>query len=299
MTRRPSSTAVAGTNGFSHDTHAAHRTLSRDPLERVLDLGARATTAITVALIIAVLAHGTAVARTAYMSIELLRWSKVVQGKIAERLIDEYDLEIAKPLDVPPPPPEQPQEKAPAPPPLAKAPTAPEEPPPEAAQAGKVLTAEPNPNDPVDLTGGGFVSGSGTSYAGGVTQANGTGKGAVYNPAARATGVPGGVGTTAPPVIAAGPDRSRGAGLSGASEWKCPWPAEAEAEQIDEAFVKVQVAVGTNGKASKVSVLSDPGHGFAREAQRCAMREAFAPALDHDGNLIVGTTKVLKIHFER
>jgi protein TonB len=272
------------------------RSSSRDPLERVLGLGAKATTAITVSLIIALLAHGTAVARTAYMSIELLRWSKVVQGKIAERLVEEYDVEVSKPVDAPPPP-EPPQEKAPAPAPLPKAPIAPEEPPPQAAQAGKVLTAEPDPNDPVDLTGGGFVSGSGTSYAGGVTQASGTGKTAVYNPAARATGVPGGTGTA--PLVAAGPDRSRGAGLSGASEWKCPWPAEAEAEQIDEAFVKVQVAVGIDGKASKVSVLSDPGHGFAREAQRCAMRESFAPALDHDGTPVAGTTKVLKIHFER
>ena len=297
MERRSSPTAVAGTNGFSHDTRAARYALSREPLERVLDLGARATTAITVALIVALLAHGTAVARTAYMSIELMRWSKVVQGKIAERLIEEYDVEVSKPVEAPPPP-EPPQEKAPAPAPLPKAPIAPEEPPPEAAQAGKVLTAEPDPNEPLDLTGGGFVSGSGATYAGGVTQANGTGKTAVYNPAARATGVPGGIGTTAPPVLA-GPDRSRGAGLSGASEWKCPWPAEAEAEQIDEAFVKVQVAVGTNGKASKVSVLSDPGHGFAREAQRCAMRESFAPALDHNGTPVEGTTKVLKIHFER
>ena len=165
-----------------------------------------------------------------------------------------------------------------------------------AAQAGTVLTADPDPNAPVDLTGG-FVSGSGTSYAGGVTQAGGTGKSAVYAPAARATGTPGGTGqpATSPP----GPDRSRGAGLSGASEWKCPWPAEAEAEQIDEAFVKVQVSVGANGRPMNVAVLSDPGHGFAREAQKCAMRESFTPALDRDGTAIPGMTKVLKVHFER
>lgn len=268
----------------------------------MLDLGAKATSAITIALVVAFLLHGTAVARTALMSIDLLRWSKSVQGKIAIRLTDEIDLDTSKPVEPPPPqpPPEPEQEKAPTPAAAnAAAPEAPP-PPPEAAQAGKVLTAEPDPNDPVDLTGGGFVTGTGTSYAGGVTQANGTGKTAVYNPAAKATGVPGGTGTApAPVVVAAGPDKSRGAGLSGASEWKCPWPAEAEAEQIDEAFVKVQVAVGANGKASNVSVLSDPGHGFAREAQRCAMRESFAPALDHEGNPIVGTTKVLKIHFER
>lgn len=289
-----------GTNGFSHDASTVRRALGGDPNDRVLEIGAKATSAITVALIIALILHGTAVARTALMSIELLAWSKSVQGKIAERLTEEFELDTSKPVEPPPPPPpvEPEQEKAPAPPPVANAAT-PEAPPPEAAQAGKVLTAEPDPNDPVDLTGGGFVTGSGTSYAGGVTQANGTGKTAVYNPAAKATGTPGGTGTTPAPVVAAGPDKSRGAGLSGASEWKCPWPAEAEAEQIDEAFVKVQVAVGANGKAAKVSVLSDPGHGFAREAQRCAMRESFAPALDRDGNPIVGTTKVLKIHFER
>src|SRR5690349_14947464 len=111
-----------GTNGFSHDALAVRRALASDPLERVLDLGAKATSAITIALVIALLLHGTAVARTALMSIDLLRWSKIVQGHIAERLIEEYDVEVNKlPEAPPPPPPEPPQDKAPAPPPVAKA----------------------------------------------------------------------------------------------------------------------------------------------------------------------------------
>jgi protein TonB len=63
--------------------------------------------------------------------------------------------------------------------------------------------------------------------------------------------------------------------------------------------VTVQVAVGADGRATSVTVVSDPGHGFGREARMCAMRETYTAAADHDGNPIAGQTKAFRIHFER
>jgi protein TonB len=238
---------------------------------------------------------------------EFMRWSRVIGQHVHERLWETYDIDMTKPPPEPETPPAPPPEEAKpepkeAPPPVTHAPK--EEPPPPApaaAQAGAVLTQAPDPKEPVDLTGQGFVTGPGTSYAGGVTQQGGTSESAVYDRNARAGGVPGGRGTAVggPPPPPPGPDRSKPAGLSGSSEWKCPWPSEADAEQIDEAYVSVQVATRPDGSAERVTVVSDPGHGFAREARLCALRERYNSALDHDGNPIPGMTKAFRIHFER
>src|SRR5262249_33869663 len=186
----------------------------------------------------------------------------------------------------------------------AKPPPAPkmkDEPPPEppapaAAQAGQVLTA---PDEIADFTDPGWVQGPNANFAGGVTHAQGTATTAVRNVNARPDGTPGGTGTAAAPPPPPTPDRSRAAGLRGSSDWKCPWPSEADAEQIDDAYVTVEVSVGANGRATQVQVKSDPGHGFGREARMCAMRETYQTALDHDGNAIAGQTKPFRIHFER
>jgi len=287
------------TNGVSLSTTPRGRaTPGREPLARVLDLDGKTATTVAVAGILAIFVHGTAVARTALVSLDLLRWTEDLNARVALRLAETIDVETLKPPEPPPPPPPEPdppKEVVKAPPPAPK--DAPPPPPPAAAQAGRVLTQEPDPNEPVDLTNS-FVQGNATTYAGGVTQAGGTSNTAVYNPNARATGVPGGTGAPqAPPAPVV--DRSRAAGLSGSSDWKCPWPSEADSEQIDDAYVMVQVTVGPNGRASQVRVLQDPGHGFGREAQRCAMKETFTTALDRDGNAIAGVTKAFRIHFER
>jgi len=287
-------------NGVSLPTSPKARRAprGREPLARVLDLDGKATTTVAVAALLALLFHGTAVARTALVSLDLVRWAQEIDARVALRLAETIDIETVKPPEPPPPPPpepEPPKETVKAPPPPKD--DAPPPPPPAAAQAGKVLTQEPDPNEPVDLTNS-FVTGNATTYAGGVTQANGTSAAPIYNPNARATGVPGGTGAPqAPPAPVV--DRSRPAGLSGSSDWKCPWPSEADSEQIDDAYVMVQVTVGANGRASQVRVLQDPGHGFGREAQRCAMRETFTTALDRDGSSIPGVTKAFRIHFER
>ncbi len=284
-----------------HEPERAVIPYGTDPLDRVLYLGGRATTTIVVALFLALGLHGVAAARAALVSLELVRWSRDMQARISDRLVSSYDIEAVKPPEPPPapepPPPEKEEPKAP--PPQAAA-NEPPPPPPAAAQAGKIIAAEPDPNDPVDLTGG-FVNGNGASFTGGVTQAGGTSLTPVTNSNARANGVPGGTGgpQAAPVATAVGPDRSRAAGLSGSSDWKCDWPAEADSEQIDDAFVMVEVMVGPNGRAQKVNVLKDPGHGFGRNARSCAMRESFTAPLDREGNPIAGMTKPFRIHFER
>jgi protein TonB len=281
-----------------HEPERAVIPYGSDPLDRVLYLGGKATTTILVALVLALGLHGVAAARAALVSLELVRWSRDMQARISDRLVSSYDIEANKVEPPPEPPPPEKEEAPKAPPPPAAA-NAPPPPPPEAAQAGKILAQEPDPNDPVDLTGG-FVSGNGATFTGGVTQAGGTGKTAVYNTNARATGTPGGTGAPqAAPPAPAGPDKTRSAGLSGSSDWKCDWPSEADSEQIDDAFVMVEVLVGPNGRAQKVNILKDPGHGFGRNARTCAMRESFTAPLDREGNAIAGMTKPFRIHFER
>jgi protein TonB len=159
-----------------------------------------------------------------------------------------------------------------------------------------VLAQEPDPNDPVDLTGNTIVQGNAEAYAGGFTASNGTNTHAArVTPAA--TGVVGGTGPVAAPVQ--GPDRSRTASLAGGREWSCPFPQEADISQIDDARVELQVDVRADGTAAAVRVIADPGNGFGREAKRCALATRFQTALDHDGNSIAGATKAFWVHFQR
>jgi protein TonB len=277
---------------------------SREPLAAVLEMGRNATRGVVMGLLVALLFHGAAAADAAALPLDFMRWSREVGERIHARLWESYDIEMVKAVEPPPPPAPPPEEakeepKAAAPPPPTRVKDEPPPPPPAAAQASAVLTKEPDSNEPVDLTGNTFVNGTAETYAGGVTEQGGTSDKAVYDRNARAGGVPGGHGTGAVAAPAPAPDRSRQAGLNGSSEWKCPWPSEADTEQVDDAYVTVQVAIRPDGAADRVTVLTDPGHGFAREARLCAMRERYTPALDRDGNPIAGISKAFKIHFER
>jgi protein TonB len=276
---------------------------SRDPLARVLDLGGKATAGIVAGIAFALLVHGTAGARAALINIDLIHWADGVRRSVHERLWSQYDVDMFKaPEEKLAPPPEPAPEadpepvKAKAPPPeKAKDEPPPEPPAPAAAQAGQILTA---PDEIADFTDPGFIQGTGPNFAGGVTHAQGTATTAVRNLNARPDGTTGGTGTAPAPPPPPTPDRSRAAGLRGSSDWKCP-PSEADAEQIDDAYVTVQVSVGADGRAIQVQVMSDPGHGFGREARLCAMRETYTTAANRDGNPIPGQTKPFRIHFER
>lgn len=287
---------MSSSNGV-YRTAAAARPGS-DPFAKVLSSGPRVPAAVTIGFAVLLHVGAAAGATAAALYDEISAYQRVVRETVAARLA-QYEMDVVKEPEPPPPPPppeEPPPEKenTPPPPPVAQPKDTPP-PPPEAAQAGKVLTSDPDPNEPVDLTNS-FVQGNG-NYAGGSTASNGTSAKPVYNPAAAATGVPGGTGTTAAPP---GPDRSRAPGLLGSVDWNdCPFPGEADAEQIDQSFAMIQVKVKPDGAPESVTVVQDPGHGFGREAKKCAMRKRFSPGLDAAGNPVGGMTKPFRVRFER
>ena len=177
-----------------------------------------------------------------------------------------------------------------------------DDPAPEAAEAGKLLTAEPDPDEPLNLTGEGFITGNGDRYAGGTTAAGGTSKTAVGDRGAKAGGQKGGTGTKPGPAGGGAPaaDRSRPAGLIGGGNWNdCGFPAAADMEQIDYAVVTIAVTVDASGRAKNVSVLSDPGYGFGALARSCAFRKSYTPGYDKAGQPVAKTTPPIRVRFTR
>jgi protein TonB len=212
--------------------------------------------------------------------------------------VDPQEIEVMRDEPPPPPPAAEPEakpEEAPPPPaPVAKA-VPHDAPAPAPAQAAKVLTQEPDPNEPVDLTGNTIVQGNADSYAGGTTTANGTSTRAV-RALASPDGVPNGTGT--PQAKHVGADLSRPASI-GDTEWNAPFPPEADTAQIDDTRVTIAIDVRPDGSVASVRVLKDPGYGFGREAKKYALSQHFKPALDADGNPVPFTFKNLVVHFQR
>lgn len=211
-------------------------------------------------------------------------------------LISELvEVELPKLVETPEPekPPEP--EKTPEPVRAVAKPAAPrpakatrEAPPPAAAQAGKVMAAA---DDVVDF-GETIVSGHGPNYAGGVTESGGTAQRAVRDVGARAGGVEGGSGT------ALQGDKTRAPQLAGGFRWDCPFPPEADDAEIDHAVVTLRVEVGLNGDVASVRPTADPGHGFGREARRCAERKRWVPGLDRAGRP-TGAVALVNVRFDR
>jgi protein TonB len=273
------------------------RAASADPLQGVLDLGPRLPVGVMLfAAFLAVSMHaGAAVGAVQAAVLHAFgAWARDVKGAVSDRLAQTYDIDLPKPVEkaVEPPPPPPPEEKEP--PKLVKElpKDEPPPPPPAAADAAKVLLAAPAKDEPVDLTGNTFLNGNADTAVGGATQIGGSSKVATSNTAAVATGVPGGTGTAGPasPKV----DRSRAAQIvNKANLERCPFPPEADAEQVDEAAVGIEVKVSVEGRAEAVTVTRDPGHGFGREARKCALRESYAPALNVEGTAIPGVYRVL------
>ena len=167
------------------EAHAPGAPLSSaDPLAPILSLGNREVRVGLIMGIIGALFLHTAVGVQAASTLgDVHAFAVLVRAAVQERLQAEVDIDLTPPPPPPPPPeaiPEpEPEPKPPPPPPAAAPPTTPPPPPPAAAEAGKVLTQDPDPNEPVDLTADGFVSGTGDRFAGGVTAATGTSKTAV------------------------------------------------------------------------------------------------------------------------
>jgi protein TonB len=155
------------------------------------------------------------------------------------------------------------------------------------AQAGQLVAASP---EPADFTGTAFIVGSGTSYAGGATTSSGTNRKAALGPVAPDTA------KSAPSSSVR--SRARAVTLD-QSAWNCPWPAEADAEQVNEQTVVLQAIVRADGRAADVNVLRDPGFGFGAAARLCTLRTRFEPALDDAGQPIPAQSPPIRVHFYR
>jgi hypothetical protein len=87
--------------------------------------------------------------------------------------------------------------------------------------------------------------------------------------------------------------------LGGNVAWKCPWPNDPGAAHIDHMGVRLRAAVRADGQATSVTVVSDPGMGFAEQALTCARRHVFVPARDRAGHAVAGTTAPFLVQFDR
>lgn len=171
---------------------------------------------------------------------------------------------------------------------LQAAPEPPPEPSPEPRPAPPRPEAEDvrAPDELVDVTDSDFVSGSAvTGVAGGV-------------PGGVAGGVIGGTGTWSAPPSPPPVPGTVAVLAKVKSSVTCPFPPEADQDQIDSAQVRLSVKIEPSGKASLVKVLSDPGHGFGREARKCALGFQYTAAKDVSGAAIVSTVPLV-VRFNR
>jgi protein TonB len=224
-------------------------------------------------------------ARTTKRSLE--SWSAELAAKVHAELSRDETIELPKPP--PPPPPEEPKAEEPQPQPIhhTTSPAKVSNPPPP-ARAAAVVARESNA--PADLTGETFVTGTANAYAGGVTAATGTNTSAVQTRNVNPNAPPGGT--------SGAPDRSSPVLLPSQS-WSCPWPREADAEEIDEQTVVIRVVVRPDGSVESANVVSNPGHGFGEAAASCAMKTRFAPARDQRGAPIRSTSPPIRVRFTR
>ena len=70
---------------------------------------------------------------------------------------------------------------------------------------------------------------------------------------------------------------------------ECPppaFPSEARKAKIGSATVVLEITVSEKGSVSDIEVLSDPGHGFAKEAVTAVKHWKFKPAVANDGKKV-------------
>jgi hypothetical protein len=147
-----------------------------DPLARVLTLGGRHNgVGLAIGLAGALFVHGAGAATSLHRLFALEDFAAAIYDDVSTELRGVYDIEVDPPPapQEAPPPEEETEEVQEESEPLAptdEAP-APEAPPPEAAEVGEALTAEPDPDAPLDLTGDqwSMVTGPGTRFAGGAS----------------------------------------------------------------------------------------------------------------------------------
>jgi periplasmic protein TonB len=237
------------------------------------------------AVILTLAVHGAAAVRTGYIHAEMIAWTLHLDTAINHKLSQEIDVEAVRD-----PPKEEPKKEDD--PPVVK--EMKQDAPAALAQASQILAQNPD-NEVLNFGDNVFLVGQSERYSGGATAAKGTGEKPPQGPITQPTGTGNGQGQQ-PQIMAV--DLSRTAQLAGSGEWRCPFPPEADADQVDEAAAVIDVIVGPEGKAQRATILQDPGHGFGREARACAMREGYVPALDRDGKA-VASSKKFRVKFER
>jgi protein TonB len=111
-------------------------------------------------------------------------------------------------------------------------------------------------------------------------------------------GQPGAGGSGRAAGGAAGNGRARSVGLE-ESDWRCPWPDQAEAMDKNREDVVIRVVVSPDGHALSAHVLRDPGHGFGDAALACAKQTRFVPARDVTGGPIAAESPPIRVRFTR
>jgi len=211
-------------------------------------------------------------------------WEERRETLVEVSLAPTFSPPAPKPVRTPP---EEPQRRAPLRhSPAAGSAAARSPAPPSPAASGDASPAA-GLNAPLDLTGDTLVVAStgnpGTASADGPGAGTGPGRG----PAADRESPSPGAG-----------DRSGGVSLAH-HDWACPWPHEADNQQIDEQTVVIQVVVGPDGSVESATLLSDPGHGFGQAAIACALRTRFTPARDREGRPTRATSPAVLVRFTR
>jgi hypothetical protein len=120
--------------------------------------------------------------------------------------------------------------------------------------------------------------------------------------AATNEGVPNGTGTTKAPPPPPAEDLSKAPIPQAGASWKdCGFPAEADVENVNLAYVTLIVTVGPDGRAKAVSVVSETptGLGFGKLVRQCALRKPFDAGLDSAGHPTTRTTAPFRVKFER
>ena len=110
---------------------------------------------------------------------------------------------------------------------------------------------------------------------------------------------PGGTGKPSPPLPPA-QHLSRAPAVANIGAWrKCPFPAEADIENINNTTVTLVVTVGEDGRAKSVTVLNGGAYGFGKMARECAFRNSFVPGLDRNGKPVTKSTAPFTVRFTR
>lgn len=287
-----------------------------DALDHAAHLGDDATrVGLIVGILVAVLSHGTVPVGALTSLVDMLAWVETSRYEMRDYLWATYDIDSApkKPEPEKPDEPDEPEPEEPEP--EIEEPDAPiddapededpyeeEDAPPAPAEAGAVLTQEPSEDDPL-IFDDGFVSGAGTGDTYGMVSAKGTAKKATHNRNAKVGGREGGTGKGdgkgKKKPGKKKPSKARPPGLVGGTSWKCPFPPEANTEQIDSAAAVIVVTVRPDGTPRSVKIVSDPGHGFGRAARMCALGRRYKPGLDRDGNPTTASSPPITVRFTR